>query len=547
MHASHQQYHTTTSGPAADGQPEARPPVRRLVAVLAWLVGSAAVLTLLLFVAGGEAFSSDPANNALQAWDLLHGHLLLHGWILGDVTFYTFELPLLAIVEVFFGLSTTTLAVTLALIYFAVTACAVAIAVTGSHAAARVARAGVTLAVLVAPILVPSVRWVPLGLPDHTGTTVFLLVAVLLIDRRLNRWITLPVLCVLLAAGQLSDVTVRYVFIPAIAVVCLYRMLAERRVRTVDAANLAAAVVSVPLSIVVRAALKHFGSYLMVTPKTDLAPLRAWPHNAELTWHALRMLFGQVSNVGATPEPVANAVFGACCMLAVAAGLARVLWRWRTASLAEQMLAAVIVINLALYEVSSLAGPQSQHDMVAVLPCGAALAARALVPERLPDWRKALVVCTAALCVALIPLAAVAADSKPTAGGSAGVVSWLRAHGLRYGLAGYWASSSATVESGGQVQVRTVVVSGRQIHPYYWEADLAWYDPALHYANFVLVDVRGDVLINNVDNSGDGVLAAAERAFGRPAAMHRVGGTEILIYHKNLLKQVTPGKLPGLS
>ena len=33
--------------------------------------------------------SSDGANSALQAWDMLHGHLLLHGWIIGDATYYT--------------------------------------------------------------------------------------------------------------------------------------------------------------------------------------------------------------------------------------------------------------------------------------------------------------------------------------------------------------------------------------------------------------------------------------------------------------------------
>ncbi|MGD0699069.1 MAG: hypothetical protein ABSA02_04205 [Trebonia sp.] len=515
----------------------ARPTVRRLVAGLAWLAVAGAVYTLLLLITRGEVFNSDPANNALQAWDILHGHLLLHGWILGDVTFYTFELPLLALAEAVFGLSTTTLAVTLALIYLAVTACAVAIAVTGSRAAARIARAGVTLAVLVAPILVPSVRWVPVGLPDHTGTTVFLLVSVLLIDRLLNRRMTAPLLCVLLVAGQLSDVTVRYVFIPAIALVCLYQMLAARRVRTADAANLAAAVVSVPLSLVVRAVLRHFGSYLMVTPRTELVPLTAWPHNAVLTWHALRLLFGQVSNAGAAPAPTANAVFGACCLLAAAAGLARVLWRWRTVSRAEQLLAAVIVINIASYLVSTLAGPHSQHDLVAVLPCGAALAARALVPDRLPDWRKALVACTAAVCVALIPLSAVAVHSEPPAGGTIGtLIVWLRGHGLRYGLAGYWQASATTVESGGQVQVRTIVISGREIHPFYWEANLAWYDPAQHYADFVLVD-----------STVKGLLTSAERAFGRPAATHRVGTIEVLSYHRNLLRQVTPGRLPSLS
>ena len=200
-------------------------------------------------------------------------------------------------------------------------------------------------------------------------------------------------------------------------------------------------------------------------------------------------------------------VFGACCMLAVAAGLARVLWRWRTASRAEQVLATVIVGNIALYLVSTLASLRSPHDLVAVVPCGAILAARALVPDRLPDWRKALiaVVAAAAVCVGLVPLSAVAVDARPRAAVFAPVIVWLRAHGLRYGLSEYWQSSAATLESGGQVQVRTIVVSGREIHPYYWEASLLWYDPARNYANFVLVDT-----------TQAGLLASSERAFGRP-------------------------------
>jgi uncharacterized membrane protein len=248
------------------------------------------------------------------------------------------------------------------------------------------------------------------------------------------------------------------------------------------------------------------------------------------------MLFGQASDVGFPPAATANMVFGACCMLAVAAGLARVLWRWRTVSRAEQLLAAVIVGNIALYLISTLASLKSPHDLVAVVPCGAILAARALVPDRLPDWRKALVVCAVAVGVALVPLSAVAVDSKPPAGAFAILIGWLRGQGLRYGLSGYWQSSATSLESGGQVQVRTIVVTGREIHPYYWEGNLLWYDPAQNYANFVLVDT-----------TQAGLLTSWERAFGRPAATHRVGSIEVLIYHRNLLTQVTPGHRPSLS
>ena len=66
--------------------------------------------------------NSDGANNALQAWDMLHGHLLLHGWIIGDATFYTFELPLYAITEFFFGLPALTFHLAAALTYLIVVA-----------------------------------------------------------------------------------------------------------------------------------------------------------------------------------------------------------------------------------------------------------------------------------------------------------------------------------------------------------------------------------------------------------------------------------------
>jgi len=41
----------------------------------------------------------------LQAWDMLHGNLLLHGWWLSDVSFYTTELPEYMLVDLVRGLN----------------------------------------------------------------------------------------------------------------------------------------------------------------------------------------------------------------------------------------------------------------------------------------------------------------------------------------------------------------------------------------------------------------------------------------------------------
>jgi hypothetical protein len=48
---------------------------------------------------------SDGASQVLQAWDMLHGNPLLHGWRLTDVSFYSTELPQYAMLELIRGLS----------------------------------------------------------------------------------------------------------------------------------------------------------------------------------------------------------------------------------------------------------------------------------------------------------------------------------------------------------------------------------------------------------------------------------------------------------
>ena len=73
--------------------------------------------------------------------------------------------------------------------------------------------------------------------------------------------------------------------------------------------------------------------------------------------------------------------------------------------------------------------------------------------------------------------------------GNEPLAGWLAAHGLTRGLASYWQANSTTVASSGHVVVSAVVpdVRGRLV-PYLWESDVASYDPARHYANFVVAD-----------------------------------------------------------
>jgi hypothetical protein len=291
----------------------------------------------------------------------------------------------------------------------------------------------------------------------------------------------------------------------------------------------------VPVSLVVRAAMLHFGSYVMVSPTMKIAPVSLWLHHARVTWVDVREVFGAIAFTGhASAVNDGAVVFGWICLLAVAIGILRVLWRWRTARRSEQVLVIAIAGNLAVYALSALVNADSPHDIIAIVPMGAVLAARALVPERFTSRVAVLAGCALAAAAALVPMSLSAARplARPTA--AAALSTWLSAHGLHYGLAGYWDSSAVTVQSGNQVQVRTVQTT--KITTYAWESDSAWYDPAEHYANFVIVDP------NESPN-----LASVIRVFGQPASTHLVSRDKVLIYDKNLLPLVKAAKLPRTS
>ncbi|MDQ2816210.1 MAG: hypothetical protein M3Z75_31305, partial [Actinomycetota bacterium] len=384
--------------------------VNRPLAAAAWIVGVGALFAFYLRITFDGNATSDGANSALQAWDMWHGHLLLHGWIIGDATYYTFDLPVLALAQIFFGLSDLANHVGAALIYLVVTVSAIALALTGSRGPARVARCGVVIAVMTAIFGVERNTAYVLGTPDHTGTSVFLLVSFLLIDRVPARRYTTPLLLAILCAGQVGDATVRYVAVPAVIVVCGYRAVAARKVRTGDAANVLAAAASIPLTSAVRAVMLHFGGYQMAAPKTAISGPRQWPHNATLAWHAMCVLFG--AGIGAGSSALtrdAGLILGFACLLAAAAGVARVARTWRTASRAEQLLCAAIVIDLSAYIISTMPVRSNPYEVVAILPCGAALAARACVPGHLAGPRRASLATGLAAIAALLPLATAAA------------------------------------------------------------------------------------------------------------------------------------------
>jgi hypothetical protein len=496
-------------------------------------VGGLALFAALLRISLGSPTVADGANPALQAWDMLHGQVLLHGWIIADANYYTLELPLYALGEVTFGLQDLAGHVGSALTYLVVAAGAVALACTSSRGAAAVARSGVVIAILASPLVMRQGVAVLLEEPDHIGTAAFLLGAFLLIDRAPGRRFTAPLLSVILCIGQVGDATVRYLAVPAILLVGVYRVVAARKLQTSDTAIAVAAAASVPLSMLTRAAMQHFGAYATVQPPSRISPVRQWPQHLVVALHAILTLFGVQAPAHATAPSATATVFGLACLIAAALGFAKVVRHWPSARWAEQLLCVTIVINLAIYVVSALPNLHNSREIAAVLPCGAVLAARALVPGRIGSTPRARAVVAIAAAGALLPLAASAAR-PPAVPPSVPVAAWLTAHGLKYGIAGYWDASPVTLESGGQVQVRAVTRKAGAYHAYNWETKPDWYNPSRHDATFVIADPPHAWPTENY------TAGELERYFGHPVAIHRVAGHKILIYRANLLDRVGP-------
>jgi hypothetical protein len=473
-------------------------------------------------------FSSDAANIDLQSWEMLHGHLLLHGWTLSDAAFSTFELPLGAITEAVFGLTGVAAHVIPALTLLIVVLFAVGLAISNSQGAARAVRALVVVAMLVA---VPSQAGVSdlLIQADHTGTSAFLLGSFLLIDRFPGRRFTPPLLCLILCAGQIGDATIRYSAVPAIILVCAVRVLAERRVRIAESAIAIAAALSYPLATLGRKAMLDLGGYVMRPPRDRLSPASEWPGHLWVAVDNIWHLFGAYSDGHALLGAVGIAL-GVISLMAAGFGFARVFWSWRAATIAEQLLCAAVVTSVVVYVVSTIPNLSNRRDIVAVLPCGAVLAARACIPGRIVLPRRAGMAVAAAVAAALLPLTAAAARPVPATEGAA-LATWLEAHHLTYGIATYWDASDVTYDSDNRVQVRAVLSNGTTFSPDYWETKAVWYNADLQDATFAIANVPPLANANST-------VSDFERYFGRPAETHRVGAQIVLIYHKNLLRQL---------
>ena len=543
----------TETGPPSDeavGPGSTRSPWpasrRRWIEVAAFVLAAAALFAVYLRLSRTVPENSDEANVLLVASDMLHGNLLLHGWYLTDVSFYTTEVPQYALLEIFFGLHPDTAHIAAAMTYTLVVVLAVLLARGGFTSRAAAIRLLIAAGIILAPQLGPGVTALILTI-GHIGTAVPVLLIFLLLDRAPQRW-WVPLLTGLgLAWVLVADQLVLIVAIVPLAVVCALRVLeaAVREhslsrafaTRRYDLSLIVAAAAAAGLGWVAERILRALGGYI-VAPVPFTFTLHDFLANLHSLW-AVPQIFG-ADYRGLAGGPYYTALLHMVSLLLVGLALLLLAGRFFSgAALVDQVLGVAIVLNIALFVLTS-AGSEGPHEIAEVAPFGAALAARMLAGPRAAGARVPGLLARRARAVAygagVVVLAGylgglahnVAQPASPPA--FARVASWLQAHHLRYGLGGYWESGIVTVQTGEQVKVRALLKA--TLEPDLWLAKSAWYDPTTQQANFVVLSSTP-----GFENNWE-PRALVSKYFGRPAHVYNFGPYTVMVWDRNILSDV---------
>ena len=487
---------------------------------------------------------SDGASNALQAWDMLHGNLLLRGWALTDLSFYTIDLPEYMLTELARGLGPSAAHVAAALTYTLVVIGAAVLA--KGHATGRegLVRALVAAGIMLAPPLGSSSATL-LNDPDHVGTQVPLLLVWLLLDRARPRlWVPAAV-TVLLAWSQVADPLVTYEGVLPLVLLAAFRLYRTRpaasgqlpgwlRGSWYELTLAGGALVSTAIAAVVLRLISRAGGFSLSPPNTTFSAVGALFSHLSVTAESILVLFGADFSGDQLSARALIPLLHLAGVVLAAWAVARALRCFAKMDLLVQVLALAMIVQLAAYVFSQghdvVSGP---HEIAGVLPLGAVLAGRLLAGQLIRDRHLAL---CAVVLTCYAGVLAHDAVQPPVIDGNAKLAVWLQQHGLKYGLATYWNASSVTVDSGGRVTVRPISRTAKgQVEAIRRDSIQSWYSPRQHTANFIILPPRYGSCAGGKPLQWK---TAVRTQFGPPAASYHADGFTILVWNQNLLSNL---------
>jgi hypothetical protein len=545
-----------------------------------WLAGSVLVAVVLFFVylrlSRTYAATSDGADQALQGWDMLHGNWLLRGWTLGDVTYYTTEIPEYALVELFRGLRADDVHIAGAATYTLLVLAAGLLARGRSTGREGLIRFAVATGIMIAPQFGNATHLL-LSQPDHLGTQLPLLLAFLLLDRAPRRWYVPVAFGAILTLVVIADQIAMLTAAVPLAIVCGARALlgAVRRKSVAsqwyELSLVAVAVLSYGAAKLAVRLIIDLHGYHLLPLATKRTPIAYLGQHIVLAVDGILNVFGadflHLSKSSLLGPSLGGLPMAAGIALAAVhlVGVALAVWGFFRAfryffdpsDLVSPVLATALVVNVAVYVLSI--APVTLFDtreIVAVLPFGAVLAGR-MVPgtlTRLPRRLKpALAWASVGVLACYLAGLGYGAAHRSVADSDQAIVPWLEAHHLTTGLGTYFEANLITMDSGGRVAVRTVSWQFTRDVPRHYESKADWYDPRQSYANFIVTNTADDSQNPNGKprrNSQIPLPAIEALHAGPPAHVYHYKTFTIMVWNHNLLDDLgssrtsLPGRIP---
>jgi hypothetical protein len=507
-----------------------------LLWIIGYLVAGVSLFLCYLHISYTQPVSSDGASNALQAWDMLHGNVLLRGWTVGRVSFYTTELPEYALVEVFRGLGPADVHVSAAVTYTLLVLLAGLLAKGRATGRAALLRVLIASGIMIAPEIGPG-AFILLLSPDHTGTGVPLLVIWLLMEYAPRRPYTPVLVGLALTWATIGDTLVALMAALPIVVMCCIRVRQAggqqhdpARERRYNISLAIAAAASVPAAMVAVKAISALGGYKVQPLPLGFISPGSWWLNLRLTAEGILGLYG----ADFTDRPIGlfllvTVIHFIGLGLAVW-GLSRGIRRIRHGeSIIDGALSIAVVINLLVFLCSNL--PHTQWDtreIAVTLPYGAALAGR-LLPETLGKRALRPGLITWAACYLFALIFALTYPGRPA--NDQDLATWLSQHHMTCGLGGYADGNTTTLDSGGRIQLRAPLWTSRGVYPDAYESKNTWFSPSTCDATFVV----------STQKYGESFYVPptmAIKAFGKPQATYRYGAYTIMVWPDNLLARL---------
>ncbi len=469
-------------------------------------------------------YNSDQASFLMYTKSILDGNILLKGWSLSTVSYYTTEVPFFILGLLIFGFTEKVIYIITAINYSALVLLIVYICAFDENGYFSIKKALISFSLTFILAFIFS-RWGLLS-PDHLVAYSYIIICFLsirLIEKN-GKAIYYGIYAFFLVLTVIGDSFSLYILVVPLIIVSLLNLLREGPKRTFILL-LITTCICVLFSKGILKVIEISGGFTV--PGIGNSELRfvefsSLGNSFNLFFYGLLDLFG-VDLFGKAVYSL-DTVFGlihlgGLCLflLTLYVGIKKI----GKQTFESQIMIVAILMNLLEYLFGSVAIDRTTvRYLVPSLLFGIILIT-SFVNENPYVQRKPILLffsCFVLIVSSFPPIS----FSRPLARTNK-LSSFLLDHHLEYGYAGYWNASIITVHTQGKVSVRPVIAeNGWVIQPYHWLSEDSWYQNS---ARFIIIDK---------DNSFNISYRSGTNTFGTPDIIYTLDDYTIFVWNRNI-------------